>query len=239
MQPLIRARPTRPHPCGANTLRGLSNPPYRAASGAPLRGPSAALVGGPPIPGGLGRGSCGAWAALRGRAVDDGFAGLGLVGAVARHLLEVFRVHHPVEFVVCLCFRGLGAAEFILRLVAVLLQLVELHQGVEDQQGCEEEHQHQQDDAREHNQAGDAVLAALHQLLPLVQRAACGIGERERHGGRGVIVLRRARTCRGAPAGGCACGSACPWRMRARGRCWSRTRPCRACPPGACRAWQA
>ena len=26
---MIRARPTRPHPCGANTLRGLSNLPYR------------------------------------------------------------------------------------------------------------------------------------------------------------------------------------------------------------------
>ena len=31
-------------PAGANALRGLSNPPYRAASGAPLRGPSAALA---------------------------------------------------------------------------------------------------------------------------------------------------------------------------------------------------
>ena len=38
---LIRCRLTAPHPFGANTLRGLSTPPYRAASGAPLRGPSA------------------------------------------------------------------------------------------------------------------------------------------------------------------------------------------------------
>ena len=42
---LMRLDSVPPHgtspPVGANALRGLSNPPYRAASGAPLRGPSA------------------------------------------------------------------------------------------------------------------------------------------------------------------------------------------------------
>ena len=114
-------------------------------------------------------------------AADDVFALLGLVGAVAGNLLEVFRVIHPEEAVVGFVFHSFGALQLLLGAGAFLLQRVQLHHGVEQQHGGDECHNGQKDDARHFQHAAYAAGAALPLVLDFFEGGNATCAERQAH----------------------------------------------------------